>query len=165
MAAAIQVPKLKIEFESPEAYIPGENKSKLLKKGGQLYRWIMSIREQLTAAGIPFDGRVPHIELLSPNEAKTSDKTERSGMIHLRALYLQADSDLGGCHPKVEQMGSNALVVNTGTIPAYADGTPSDKLRYTHATIAWFSQGISDRLFRSCQAFAAKATAEVVAEN
>jgi hypothetical protein len=131
----IDVKRMEIRLANPEKRIIGkERKSKLLEPGSEFFSWIQRIRAKIHEEGIEADCRDPHIEVIR-EKFSTFDEEEavvaaRSNQ--LQGRYVNAIEDIG-------VMSGKALVCWTGSVDGYG---------MTHATIAYFGQGISEEMLK-----------------
>jgi len=122
-----------VEFTSPNARIPGERCSKLLKPGTPLFDWIFAARVKLAQAGYRFDARPPHIEVVNSSDKSSANNEDvvraRCGELEMRLIDLRLD-----------RIAGRALIIPTGPVSGYGE---------THSTIAYFRQGLPDPVFET----------------
>jgi hypothetical protein len=118
--------------------LQGERCSKLLDPAQGLGAWLEAARTRLRSAGLEFDSRPPHIEVLRRGEVLQRSDDESAAALTQRAAPLQ-----GPCVPlRLEAIGG-AAVVPTGDVDGYGA---------THATLAFFARGATPGTLAACRA-------------
>lgn len=113
-----------VRLLSPAARARDEGQSKLLHPSSTLYAWIANARTKLNRAGIPFDARFPHIEVMKRDEKRDD------AVFNARATQLEGAK----VALRPAWLGTKALVLMTPAVAGYGP---------THATIAYFTGGLT----------------------